>query len=441
MTKIYDVIGVGFGPANIALAVAIEEKALGGQYLFLEGSTAPDWQAEMLIDGSDTQHNPLRDFVTPRNPVSPYGFLSYLKSKDRLFDYLNLGLEFPYRLEYARYIRWVARQFDRWVSYGERVTAISRAGDSGELVRVETSLGRILLTRTLSFGPGRTPFVPEVFRKDFSGRVSHFTGYLTANARWCNEGSLSSIAVIGSSQSAVELTLDLSARYPDAQIHNIFRSFSYQLKDTSPFTENVYFPEFVDDFYNAPIELQKKLTHEILRSNYSSADMDVIKSLYHKLYVQKLDGRERIHLHNMSDITCAELEGNQVRLDLHNSLKGRDTTMMVDAVVLATGFRNLGVASNDEFLPALLENLAGDVSRRSDGSVKVERDYLIASDDPDFPSIFLNGLCESTHGFGDAGSFSLLSLRSWMIAEKIEALTTQEALCDRPHSYQEATVL
>lgn len=109
MTKIYDVIGVGFGPANIALAVAIEEKALGGQYLFLEGSTAPDWQAEMLIDGSDTQHNPLRDFVTPRNPVSPYGFLSYLKSKDRLFDYLNLGLEFPYRLEYARYVRWVAR--------------------------------------------------------------------------------------------------------------------------------------------------------------------------------------------------------------------------------------------------------------------------------------------------------------------------------------------
>ena len=27
----------------------------------------------------------------------------------------------------------------------------------------------------------------------------------------------------------------------------------------------------------------------------------------------------------------------------------------------------------------------------------------------------LNGLCESTHGIGDAGSFSLLSLRAEMI--------------------------
>ncbi|QXH43925.1 SidA/IucD/PvdA family monooxygenase [Pseudomonas xanthosomatis] len=423
MTEILDVIGVGFGPANIALAVALEEKDLGGRYLFLEGNTAPDWQAEMLIDGSDTQHNPLRDFVTPRNPVSPYGFLSYLKAKDRLFDYLNLGLEFPYRLEYARYVRWVARQFDRWVSYGERVTAISRAGNAGELVKVQTSLGRSLLARTLSFGPGRTPFIPEAFSGEFDGRVAHFTQYLTANARWCADGQPRSIAVIGSSQSAVELTLDLNARYPYAQIHNVFRSFSYQLKDTSPFTENVYFPEFVDDFHAAPIELQKKLTAEMLRSNYSSADLDVIKSLYHKLYVQKLDGRERIHLYNMSDIKEAVLEDGQVRLTLHNNLKGRETRLKVDAVVLATGFRNLGSAQNDEFLPGLLAEVAGKASKRSDGSVQIERDYLIASSDPHFPPIFLNGLCESTHGFGDAGSFSLLSLRSWMIAEKIQALT------------------
>ncbi|MCF5714918.1 SidA/IucD/PvdA family monooxygenase [Pseudomonas tremae] len=440
MTDIYDVIGVGFGPANIALAVALDEKALGGQYLFLEGNTAPDWQSEMLIDGSDTQHNPLRDFVTPRNPTSPYGFLSYLKAKNRLFDYLNLGLEFPYRLEYARYVRWVARQFDHWVSYGERVTAISRTGNSGELIRVETNLGRSLLARTLSFGPGRTPFVPEIFDKDFSGRVSHFTGYITANARWCAEGEPKSIAVIGSSQSAVELTLDLNARYPDAIIHNIFRSFSYQLKDTSPFTENVYFPEFVDDFYDAPLELQKKLTSEMLRSNYSSADMDVIKSLYHKIYMQKLNGRERIHLHNMSDITGAELDCKQVKLALQNNLKRSSSQITVDAVVLATGFRNLGSGRNDEFLPPLLQNMAGEVNKRVDGSVKIERDYLISSSDPHFPPIFLNGLCESTHGFGDAGSFSLLSLRSWMIAEKIEYLTAPVASNPASNFKSEAVV-
>ena len=35
------------------------------------------------------------------------------------------------------------------------------------------------------------------------------------------------------------------------------------------------------------------------------------------------------------------------------------------------------------------------------------------------PALFLNGLCESSHGIGDAGSFSLLSLRAKTIAESL----------------------
>ena len=31
------------------------------------------------------------------------------------------------------------------------------------------------------------------------------------------------------------------------------------------------------------------------------------------------------------------------------------------------------------------------------------------------PPLFLNGLCESSHGIGDAGSFSLLSVRAGRI--------------------------
>src|SRR3954468_1530517 len=67
----YDLIGVGFGPANIGLAVAIEESGWEGSALFLERRAGPDWQPGMLLDGADIQHHPLRDFVTPRNPLSP----------------------------------------------------------------------------------------------------------------------------------------------------------------------------------------------------------------------------------------------------------------------------------------------------------------------------------------------------------------------------------
>ena len=63
---------------------------------------------------------------------------------------------------------------------------------------------------------------------------------------------------------------------------------------------------------------------------------------------------------------------------------------------------------------------------RADGGVAVNRDYSLrfADDRPGLPKVFLNGLCESSHGFGDAGSFSLLSLRSAEIVESLERALT-----------------
>jgi leucyl-tRNA synthetase len=122
--RVYDCIGVGFGPSNIALAIALEETGQLDNVLFLEKAPALDWQGEFLIEGSDIQHNPLRDLVTPRNPASPYGFLSYLKAQNRLFDFLNLEAPFPPRQEYSRYVVWVSRQLDRVVRYSSSICEV-----------------------------------------------------------------------------------------------------------------------------------------------------------------------------------------------------------------------------------------------------------------------------------------------------------------------------
>ncbi|MDG9668711.1 SidA/IucD/PvdA family monooxygenase [Hahella sp. CR1] len=416
----YDVVGIGFGPGNIALAISLEEKNFTNSILFLESNTAPDWQAEMLLDGSDIQHNPLRDFVTPRNPVSRYGFLSYLKSENRLFEYLNLGLEYPLRKDYARYVRWVARQFDKWVSYGEKVTSIELESKYGNHWIIKTSLNRTIAAKSLSMGPGRTPYIPPSFENKKSSRVVHFTNYTSALSRWTSEEKLKSVAVIGNSQSAVELVLDLSSRFSDVSIHNLFRSYSYQLKDVSPFTEQIYFPEFVDEFYNLGIEKQKEVTQRLWRSNYSSADHDVLHNLHVKIYEQKLDGREYIHLHNMADIQSVEETSEGIKIDYQSTLTGKKSSISVDSVILATGFRNLGGEEHQELFPPLLNKVAGSLKRREDNSLLVERDYKLVGENCFIPPVYLNGLCESTHGFGDAGSFSLLSVRSWTIAESIE---------------------
>ncbi|WP_405059936.1 lysine N(6)-hydroxylase/L-ornithine N(5)-oxygenase family protein [Kribbella sp. NBC_01505] len=69
--EIFDTVGVGFGPANIALAVAHAECSSPRSLAFVEANDGPAWQAGMIIDGSDIQHNPLRDFHHAQESLQP----------------------------------------------------------------------------------------------------------------------------------------------------------------------------------------------------------------------------------------------------------------------------------------------------------------------------------------------------------------------------------
>src|SRR6516162_5176738 len=124
VAHVYDLIGIGFGPANIALAIALEEFGYSGSTLFIEGRTGPTWQPGMLLAGADIQNHPLRDLVTPRNPMSRFSFTNFLHEQGRLFAYLNLGAVFALRKDYAQYISWAASKFESCLCYGAQVTAI-----------------------------------------------------------------------------------------------------------------------------------------------------------------------------------------------------------------------------------------------------------------------------------------------------------------------------
>jgi len=431
MRDIYDCIGIGFGPANIALAVMMKEAHFRGRVIFLERSAEPNWQPGMLLEGSDIQHNPLRDFATPRNPRSPYGFLSYLESVGRLFDFLNLDQPFPPRTEYAGYVRWVAEQFAEIVSYGEEIVSIQVDRSLGaDLYQIRSADGRMRLARTIAFAPGRSPLVPPIFAKERDKRIFHASEYLFGlNAIEC-EGAPKRLAIVGASQSAVEIALDLLGRYPDVQLHLIWRGQGIKLKDTSPFTEHIYFPDFVDYFHAAPETLQRSLSADLWRSNYGSADHDVISSLYLKLYEQKVSGRIRIRTHPFSEVTEVRSDVTPIALLVRERNQGDLTTMPVDGVILATGYKNFGASEGRELFHPLLRDVAERARLREDGSLHVTRDFRVEGvGRHELPPLFINGLCESTHGFGDAGSFSLLSVRSRTIYEALSGylLEAQQA--------------
>jgi L-ornithine N5-oxygenase len=417
---IYDFVGVGFGPANIALAVALEEQGLLERGVFLEQTAGPTWQPGMLIAGADIQNNPLRDLVTPRNPTSRYSFTNFLHAHDRLFAYLNLGVHFPLRKEFAQYVRWVARSFDRHVQYGREVQYIN-VDDSSGIYRVVTASGEVYRARAVVLAPGRTPFIPQVFAGALGDRVFHLNEYLPKIERILSIKPSAHLCVVGASQSAAEIVLDLYERFSEATITNLVRGFGYQLKDTSPFSEHVYFPEFVDLFYGASAEKKRALTASLRRTNYSSADADVIHKIYLALYEQRVDGESRLNVCTNSMIKDVRLAGTTVELDLEETYRAVNRTIEVDAVVLATGFRNFGEEEECEPCPPVMAKLINRIKVDNKGVVHVNRDYSLSQREHStiLPPIYVNGLCESSHGFGDAGSFSLLSLRALDISRSL----------------------
>src|SRR5829696_7673232 len=117
-----ELLAVGAGPSNLALAVALEELAppdLARNSLLIERSETVAWQRGMLLPWTQAQVSFLKDLVTLRDPRSKFSFLNYLHSVDRLNEFVNLGTFTPYRMEISDYLQWVANSLgDVRVEYG-----------------------------------------------------------------------------------------------------------------------------------------------------------------------------------------------------------------------------------------------------------------------------------------------------------------------------------
>ncbi|MFC1406081.1 MULTISPECIES: SidA/IucD/PvdA family monooxygenase [Streptacidiphilus] len=416
--NVYDVVGIGFGPANLALAIAAEEADSGLRMRFVERQQTPSWQSAMLLDGSDIQNHPLRDLVSLRNPRSRYSFTNFLHEHGRLLEHLNLPLEFPLRKEYAQYIGWAAGFFGHLVDYGTEVSSIAvRTADEGSpMYQVSTLSGEALFGRSIVLAPGRSPYIPEPFVGLESSRVFHLTRYLPS-LRLLGDSHPQNVAVIGGSQSAVELTLDLMRRYPRARITMYVRSFALRLKDTSPFSEEGYFPGFTARYHALPRARKDELDAYLRPTNYSASDGDVLAELYAHIYEQRIDQGQRVFVRGSREVLDASESGDAVRLRVGDLDTQETEEVDHDLVVLATGFRDLGPGPHQDRVPPLLQGLADRFAFDNDGYALVEADYTLASLSPETPPAILNGLCESSHGIGDAGSFSLLSLRAQSILE------------------------
>lgn len=414
-----DLIGIGFGPSNVAMAIALDEHnaRVGGHEAisahFFEQQPRFGWHRGMLIDDATMQVSFLKDLVTLRNPASEFSFLCYLQSKGRLIDFINHKNLFPLRVEFHDYFEWAAAKVEDMVSYGHEVVGVAPVVRDGAVeyldVTVRSGEGlEVHRARNLVIGTGLRPLMPEgVERGD---RVWH-TSELLAKADGLEGTSPSRFIVVGAGQSAAENVAYLHRRFPEAEVCAVFSRYGYSPADDSGFANRIFDPEAVDDYFAAPEDVKRQLMDYHGNTNYSVVDIDLIDDLYRQSYREKVLGAERLRFLNVSRLTDVKETPAQVRATVRSLVTGEETFLDADVVVFATGYGPVDPID-------LLGKVADRCLRDDEGRVRVERDYRIATDPGLRCGIYLQGGTEHTHGI----TSSLLSNTAIRVGEILDSL-------------------
>lgn len=417
--EIYDVVGVGVGPANLALAVALQEEAerAGGRQLkrvFLEAKGRHVWHPGMLLDDSLIQITVLKDLITVENPRSRFTFLNYLKVKDRLYEFLNLRELLPTRIEFNDYLTWVASELAEVVRYGREVGAILpvETGRGGEvrLLKVlcrDRTTGKLeeYLTRNVVVATGGRPVLPAGVEPMEGGRAFHSHVFMHRMERdFPSPDAPYRFVVVGSGQSAAEIFYYLLTHYRNADVSATIRRFAYKPVDDSDFTNQIFFPQMVDFYYDLPEEKRRAFFASLKDVNYAVVDHDLIHKIYSALYREKAAGRARARILPFLDLKSLEERQSGVAAKFEHLMHGGQVVLEADAVVLGTGY-----AWAKEH--PLLDEIARFLERDDSGAYRIQRDYRVGAGGGLRAGVYLQGYCEATHGISET-VLSLLPVRA-----------------------------
>lgn len=414
----YDVIGLGFGPSNIALAIAAQEIAPDRSCQFLERTPDTRWHEGMLIDGARMQISFLKDLVSLRNLASPFTFLQYVKAKGRLEQFVNLAEFRPTRLEFQDYLRWVAAQFADQVRYNSAVHSVTPVhGDDATLslfrVRaIDTRTGEVAEyhARNVVHALGGVPRVPESVTPGET--VVHSSRFLsTFPTRFTDRDREWEFAVAGDGQSAGEIAYFLLDRYRNARVHLILPGHSLRATDNNPFANEQFFEANADDFYSRNAANRRDYATSLRSTNYGVVEARFLDDLYRLVYAGEVRGRTQLVVHDGSRLTSAEVGGTGIQIGVDSRFGRGSCVIRADGLVLATGYRR-------ELDPEMYRDVLPYLDIDSAGRPVTSRGHRARTTGELTCGLYLQGFSEATHGLGDT-LLSLLPFRSKQIITAI----------------------
>ncbi|MEU7643936.1 MULTISPECIES: lysine N(6)-hydroxylase/L-ornithine N(5)-oxygenase family protein [Streptomyces] len=422
-----DLVGIGIGPFNLSLA-ALADPLAELDTVFYEQRPGFHWHPGLLIEGATLQVPFLADLVTLADPASPWSFLSYLKSRERLFPFYFAERFHIHRAEYDAYCRWVSEHLTG-LHFGHQVDAV-RWNPERDLFEVDhtqldtngeaEALGRTY-TRNIALGVGTTPYIPEPLKPLAEAPtvpVIHSADYLDHRERLL---AAEHITVIGSGQSGAEVFLDLLRARPTGheKLHWLARTEAFAPMEYSKLGLEHFTPDYTRYFHALPETVRDDLVPHQWQL-HKGIDADTIAAIHDELYRRTLHGGwpDAVLTPGVRVRTAGRVASTRVELHLEHIQQGTRSRLTTDAVVLATGYR-------ERPTERLLAGLDPYIRKDSSARPRVDEHYRLVLD-PSITAtgahIYVQNAERHTHGVGTPD----LGLAAWRSATILNALTGKD---------------
>jgi lysine N6-hydroxylase len=409
----YELVGIGVGPFNLALAaladgVADEQRA--PRALFLDQRPSLRWHPGLLLPGTTLQVPFLADLVTLVDPTSRWSFLSYLRAKDRLFPFYFAERFHVPRLEYDDYLRWVADGLES-VQFGARVRAVTWESDGVFRVAwsdVATGARHSCLARHVVLGLGTAPRVPDPLAGLLGKTVFHSAEYAHQRPALMSAGDIRDVTVVGSGQSGAEVVCDLLRAQPEAgwRVRWLARTPAFAPMEYSKLGLEHFTPDHTAYFHRLPQRVKDALVPAQWQL-YKGVDQDTLAQVYDLLYEASVGGGwPDVELLPGVEVVGAEAvgSGSVIALRCRHGHSGATRTVHTDRVVCATGYAPTR--------PLVLEPM-GDLVRRDEaGRLRVDSRYRVSLDPSVTGRVYVQNGELHTHGVGAPD----LGLGAWRAA-------------------------
>jgi lysine N6-hydroxylase len=418
----YDLLGIGLGPFNLALA-ALAEPIPGLRALFLDEKPRFSWHPGMMVAGATLQVPFLADLVTLVDPANRHSYLAHLRDTGRLFEFYFAERFHVPRAEYEHYCRAVAQQLAT-CRFGFRVESVRQAtlpnGRDGFAVGFtgggdgEGGAVRSVLAENVVLGIGTEPVIPDALialRREAEQLVSHSAHYLD---RADLIHAAEDVTVLGSGQSGAEIVLDLLRTWhrPGRRLRWLTRSTAFEPMEYSKLGLEHFTPDYTDYFYGLSADKRAELLSGQGRL-YKAVSAETLAAIR-----EELDARSFRHGISRTGITLlpgveavgGTRTGDALTLALRHRSSGEAVTVRTERLVLATGYAPRR--------PDCLKPVDALIERDEQDRFVIERDHRVRMSGTR-AGLYVQNAELHTHGIGTPD----LGLGAYRAAEILNAVT------------------